>query len=130
MSENGNQGQRSISVSDELFERLMYMRASYGDATIADMLDRTTENPAYVLGYQAAPKLLVETEAAKPLHLHDYDDEPDDHGARTYSPYMCRACETETGDPYAFTRDEQADAAKGYTGPGPVNGGVPEWRHP
>ena len=35
-------------------------------------------------------------------HSHEYDDEPID-GHVELSPYMCRACEAETGNPYAWT---------------------------
>lgn len=37
-------------------------------------------------------------------HMHDFDDEPPvqlDKDGNPY-PYMCRACEQETGDPYAW----------------------------
>jgi hypothetical protein len=42
------------------------------------------------------------------IHSHQYDDEPPvqtDENGRLF-PYTCRACEAETGDPYAWTHDD------------------------
>ena len=39
------------------------------------------------------------------IHSHEYDDEPPiqtDEAGNLY-PYMCRACEAETGNPYHWT---------------------------
>jgi hypothetical protein len=42
------------------------------------------------------------------IHSHQWDNEPYE-GNIEPSPYMCRACEQETGDPYAFTKDRRGN---------------------